>query len=58
MKTKSIQLLYFSTSFAQIKIYQMHINILKKHYKLSPGNKLYAVMYLITSNKVSKINGW
>ena len=34
-------------------ILQMLIKTLKKAYKLSPGNKLYSVMYLITANKIS-----
>ncbi|MDX4028051.1 hypothetical protein [Aliarcobacter skirrowii] len=41
-------------AFAQIKDLSNAYKYFEKAYKLSPGNKLYAVMYLITSNKVSK----
>ena len=40
-------------AYAQIKDYHNAFKNFEKAYKLSPGNGLYAIMYLITSNKVT-----
>src|SRR5574344_1316670 len=55
IKTDSKAYIYYNLalSYAQINDFTNAYKNFEKAYKLSPGNKLYSVMYLITANKVS-----
>ncbi|AXK49478.1 tetratricopeptide repeat protein [Aliarcobacter trophiarum] len=53
IKTDSKAYIYYNLalSYAQINDFTNALKYFEKSYKLSPGNKLYSVMYLITANK-------
>ncbi|MFW2608668.1 hypothetical protein ACN5OY_11325, partial [Aliarcobacter butzleri] len=55
IKTDSKAYIYYNLalSYAQINDFTNAYKNFVKAYKLSPGNKLYSVMYLITANKIS-----
>ena len=55
IKTDSKAYIYYNLglSYAQINDFTNAYKNFEKAYKLSPGNKLYSVMYLITANKAS-----
>ena len=55
IKTDSKAYIYYNLglSYAQINDFTNAYKNFEKAYKLSPGNKLYSVMYLITANKIS-----
>ncbi len=55
IKTDSKAYIYYNlaVSYAQINEFTNAYKNFEKAYKLSPGNKLYSVMYLITANKAS-----
>lgn len=54
IKTDSKAYIYYNLalSYAQINDFSNAYKNFEKAYKLSPGNKLYSAMYLITANKI------